>query len=591
MITIAPLSEDLAPKLAVELGLKLDEYDKIVEILGRHADRDRALHVLAHVERALQLQALAQGAAHVPDRRARTCCRARARTPASSAWATAGRSPSRWSRTTTRAPSSPTRARRPASAASSATSSRWARGPSPRSNSLRFGTLDKPRQRYLFEGSVAGIGGYGNCLGVPDRGRRGLLRGSLRGQLPHQRDVDRPHARGEILTRATATGPGNLVLLIGSTTGRDGIGGASRAREPGVRRARRGQAPGRPGGRPVRGEAAHRGVPRAARGRAARGPRRLRRGRADVSSHQRDGDPRRRRASTSTSTKIPAREDEMKPFEFMVSESQERMLAVVEPEKLEAAQAVCTKWGLRSTVIGTVTDTGRFVVRAGRRDRRRHARRHARARRAHLRPRDGRARPTSTRCRRSTRSRSSMPDRARPTSARRCCACSRAPTSARATGSGSSTTTRSCSTPSCCPAATPPCCASATRPGERGIAVSQRLQRPLLLPRPVRGRADRVRRGRAQRRVRRRRPRGDHRLPQLRQSREARGLLDLLRGRSAACPTPARRSACRSSRGNVSFYNESFGQPIYPTPTVGLVGVLDDVDQALHRWRSRTRAT
>jgi phosphoribosylformylglycinamidine synthase II len=55
----------------------------------------------------------------------------------------------------------------------------------------------------------------------------------------------------------------------------------------------------------------------------------------------------------------------MKPFEFMVSESQERMLAIVTPEKLDAAQAVCTKWGLRSTVIGTVTDTGRFVVREG----------------------------------------------------------------------------------------------------------------------------------------------------------------------------------------------------------------------------------
>ncbi|MHB8925812.1 MAG: phosphoribosylformylglycinamidine synthase subunit PurL, partial [Coriobacteriia bacterium] len=64
-------------------------------------------------------------------------------------------------------------------------------------------------------------------------------------------------------------------------------------------------------------------------------------------------------------TKIPAREDAMKPFEFMVSESQERMLAVVEPDKLDAAQAVCTKWGLRSTVIGTVTDTGQFVVREG----------------------------------------------------------------------------------------------------------------------------------------------------------------------------------------------------------------------------------
>ncbi len=63
----------------------------------------------------------------------------------------------------------------------------------------------------------------------------------------------------------------------------------------------------------------------------------------------------------------------MQAFEIMVSESQERMLAVVEPEKLDAAQAICEKWGLLSTVIGEVTDTGRFVVREGDDDRGRHA--------------------------------------------------------------------------------------------------------------------------------------------------------------------------------------------------------------------------
>jgi len=62
---------------------------------------------------------------------------------------------------------------------------------------------------------------------------------------------------------------------------------------------------------------------------------------------------------------VPQREPEMTPFEIMVSESQERMVAVVEPGKLEAAVGVCDKWGLRSTVIGTVTDNGRFVVRMG----------------------------------------------------------------------------------------------------------------------------------------------------------------------------------------------------------------------------------
>ncbi|MDZ4063569.1 MAG: phosphoribosylformylglycinamidine synthase subunit PurL, partial [Coriobacteriia bacterium] len=63
--------------------------------------------------------------------------------------------------------------------------------------------------------------------------------------------------------------------------------------------------------------------------------------------------------------KVPQREDAMQPFEIMVSESQERMLAVVTPENLDAARAICEKWGLLSTVIGRVTDTGRFVVTEG----------------------------------------------------------------------------------------------------------------------------------------------------------------------------------------------------------------------------------
>ena len=116
--------------------------------------------------------------------------------------------------------------------------------------------------------------------------------------------------------------------------------------------------------------------------------------------------------------------------------------------------------------------------------------------------------------------------------------------------------------------ATPPCCASRAR--RKAIAVSTRLQRPLLLPRPVRRRADRVRRGGAQRRVR--------------PARSPRRITDCLNFGNpekpevfwtfyeavAAWPTPARPSACRSSRGNVSFYNESFGTAIYPTPIVGM---------------------
>ena len=93
-------------------------------------------------------------------------------------------------------------------------------------NSLRFGTLDKPRQRYLFEGSVAGIGGYGNCLGVPTVGGEVYFEEAYEGNCLINA-MSLGVMREEEIILAVAAGPGNLVLLIGSTTGRDGIGGAS----------------------------------------------------------------------------------------------------------------------------------------------------------------------------------------------------------------------------------------------------------------------------------------------------------------------------------------------------------------------------
>ncbi len=96
------------------------------------------------------------------------------------------------------------------------------------------------------------------------RGRRGLLRGGLRGQLPHQRDGHRPHARGEPDARdGERSGQPGAAHRLDDRPRRHRR--CERARQPGVRRACRGQASQRPGGRPVRGEAAHRGVPRAAR--------------------------------------------------------------------------------------------------------------------------------------------------------------------------------------------------------------------------------------------------------------------------------------------------------------------------------------
>ncbi len=128
--------------------------------------------------------------------------------------------------TTTRPPSSPTRARPPASAASSATSSPWGPGPSPswtRSASARSTT---PASRWIAEGVVSGISGYGNSVGVPTVGGEVVFDETYQdnplvnvfclGILPHDR-----------LVLGQASGVGNLAVLLGSSTGRDGIGGVS----------------------------------------------------------------------------------------------------------------------------------------------------------------------------------------------------------------------------------------------------------------------------------------------------------------------------------------------------------------------------
>ena len=227
-------------------------------------------------------------------------------------------------------------------------------------DSLRFGTLDKPRQRYLFEGAVAGIGGYGNCLGVPTVGGEVYFEEAYEGNcLINAMAIGL--MREDRLTRAVAGGPGNKLLLIGSTTGRDGIGGASVLASQEFDEKAEDKRPSVQVGDPFEekllieaclelldagllvalGDLGAAGLTSSASEMASRGGVGL-----DIEV-----------------TLVPQREEAMKPFEIMVSESQERMLAVVTPENLEAAQAICEKWGLLSTVIGEVTDTGRFVIR------------------------------------------------------------------------------------------------------------------------------------------------------------------------------------------------------------------------------------
>jgi len=228
-------------------------------------------------------------------------------------------------------------------------------------DSLRFGPLDEQRQRYLFDGVVAGIGGYGNCIGVPTVGGEVYFDESYR----HNCLVNAMCLgviRHESLTRAVAAGPGNPVLLVGADTGRDGIHGAtfasveldeqSEERRPAVQ-------VGNPFLEKCLMEACLElaGDPRIVAMQDL--------GAAGLTSSTAELAWRGGCGIDLDVSKVSRRERGMTPYEVMLSESQERMLLVVRRGEEQAIQQAFAKWDLHSDVIGSITDTGHLVVRDG----------------------------------------------------------------------------------------------------------------------------------------------------------------------------------------------------------------------------------
>jgi phosphoribosylformylglycinamidine synthase subunit PurL len=230
-------------------------------------------------------------------------------------------------------------------------------------DALRFGPLDDPRSRWIFEGVVSGISGYGNSVGVPTVGgevvfdecyaENPLVNVLCVGVMPRDN-----------LVLGRASGPGNLAVLLGSTTGRDGIGGVSVLASAGF-------------GNPADGEGGKAGSDEESK-------------RPSVQV----GDPFEEKrlieaclalyeaglvvgiqdlggagltcATSETASRggvgmdvyvdeVPQREPGMAPFEVMTSESQERMLAIIRPEHLDDVLDLCRRWEVRASVVGTVT--------------------------------------------------------------------------------------------------------------------------------------------------------------------------------------------------------------------------------------------
>ena len=228
-------------------------------------------------------------------------------------------------------------------------------------NLLRFGAPEHPKTRRLVAGVVAGIGGYGNSFGVPTvGGSTGFHRGYDGNILVNAMAVG--VARRDAIFTSAATGVGNPIVYLGSKTGRDGIHGASMASaafEADAEEKRPTVQVGDPFAEKLLLEAClelmRSGAVIAIQDMGAAG---LTSSAAEMGSK---GDL----GIDLDLDRVPCRETGMTAYEMMLSESQERMLMVLRPEKEPEAEAIFIKWGLDFAVIGKTTDTRRFVVRHG----------------------------------------------------------------------------------------------------------------------------------------------------------------------------------------------------------------------------------
>ncbi|HEU4737995.1 MAG TPA: phosphoribosylformylglycinamidine synthase subunit PurL [Solirubrobacterales bacterium] len=226
-------------------------------------------------------------------------------------------------------------------------------------DSLRFGELDSVRSRHLLDGAVRGIGHYGNSIGVATVG------GEIYFEEPYEHNclvnaMCIGFAKTADMVRAAAAGVGNSVVLMGASTGRDGIGGASVLASAELGEGDDAKRPTVQIGDPFEEskllecclELLEKGLLVSLQDLGAAGLTSSAGEMASAGGVGIDIDVAR----------VPLREADMEPFEIMVSESQERMLAVVEPARVAEVRAICEKWQTGSAEIGTVTDGGTIRI-------------------------------------------------------------------------------------------------------------------------------------------------------------------------------------------------------------------------------------
>ncbi len=231
-------------------------------------------------------------------------------------------------------------------------------------NSLRFGRPEAPRMRFLVEGVVAGIGAYGNCMGVPTVGGEVAFDPSYDGNiLVNAMTVGL--MRSDRIFRSAAAGVGHPVMYVGSKTGRDGIHGATMASEEfGEQSAS--QRPRVQVGDPFTEKCLLEACLELMSEDAIVAIQDM--GAAGLTSSSCEMASRGNAGIDIDVAEVPRRETGMSPYEVLLSESQERMLMVVRPGTEALVRGIFDRWGLDSAVIGRVTDTGCVVVRDGDRE-------------------------------------------------------------------------------------------------------------------------------------------------------------------------------------------------------------------------------
>ena len=228
-------------------------------------------------------------------------------------------------------------------------------------NSLRFGSLQEPKNRYLLEGVVGGIAGYGNCMGIPTIGGEIYFEECYEGN-PLVNAFALGVVKKDKIFYGAAKGINNPVIYVGSRTGRDGIHGVTMASEEFVDEAQQ-KRPTVQVGDPFTEKLLLEACLELMKGDSVIGIQDM--GGAGLTCSSCETAARAGNGIEIDVDKVPLREEGMTPYEVMLSESQERMLIIAKAGKEKEVLDIFRKWDLEATVIGKVTDDGMLRVKKG----------------------------------------------------------------------------------------------------------------------------------------------------------------------------------------------------------------------------------